>query len=378
MIHLTPEQERFRQGVREFVEREIFPFAHEWDKNQVFPHKVIREMGALGYLGALAPEEYGGLDLDYITYAILVEEVARGCAACAVILSVTNSFGCYILRKYGTDEIKERYLHDIATGKKIVCFAQSEPNAGSDPGSIITSARPEGKGYIINGTKVFLSTGANADLIVCVTTMNPALKHKGITTFLLEKGWKGIHVTKHEDKMGMRASDCVQMVFEDVYVPGDNIIGGEGMGFKISMDALDCGRIGIAAQATGIAQRALETSLEYASRRMQFGQSIGKHQGIAFKIADMATRVECARLLTHHAARMKQEGARVSRYASMAKMFASDTAMECAIETVQILGASGIISGSIAEQLFRDAKVTQIYEGTNEIQRIVISRSLLE
>jgi alkylation response protein AidB-like acyl-CoA dehydrogenase len=246
MLSLTPEQEKFRQEVRDFVEKEMIPHAQDWDREETFPKAVIKEMGRRGYLGALAPKKWGGIELDFVTYSILCEEISRGSAAICVVLSVTNSFGCYALNNHASEGLKKKYLGDIASGGKIVCFAQSEANAGSDPVSIVTSAKKEGDGYIINGTKAFLSTGANADLVFCVTTTDPSLRHKGITTFLIEKESKGLTVAKHEDKMGQRADDCVQMVFEDVYVPKENVVGGEGMGFKIGMDSLDCGRIGIA------------------------------------------------------------------------------------------------------------------------------------
>jgi alkylation response protein AidB-like acyl-CoA dehydrogenase len=309
---------------------------------------------------------------------VLYEEISRGSAAICVVLSVTNSFGCYALSRHGSEGLKEKYLGDIASGRKVVCFAQSEPNAGSDASAISTRARREGDGYVITGTKVFLSTGANAGIVHCVATLDPSLRHKGLTSFLIERDSKGVSVPKHEDKMGQRADDCVQMVFEDVYVPKENVIGSEGIGFKIGMDSLDCGRIGIASLAVGIAQRCLEISVAHASSRVQFGQPIGKHQAIAFKIADMATRVEASRLLVQNAASIKQAGGKVTKYSSMAKLFASDTAMDSAIETVQILSSSGLVAGSVAEHFFRDAKLTQIYEGTSEIQRIVISRALLE
>lgn len=378
MSSLIPEQERFRQDVRAFVEREIIPFAQEWDRKEIFPKPVIKEMGRRGYLGALAPKKWGGIELDFVTYSMLCEEISRGCAGICVVLSVHNSFGCYAIKEFGSERLKELYLRDVASGKKIVCFAQSEPNAGSDAGSIATRARREGDGYIITGTKVFVSTGANADIITCVATTDPSLRHRGITTFLIERESKGVAVTKHEDKMGQRADDCVQMVFDEVYVPKENVIGGEGEGFKIGMGSLDCGRIGISSLAVGIAQRCLEISVDHASKRVQFGQPIGKFQAIAFKIADMAARIEASRLLARNAASIKQAGGKVTKYSSMAKLFAADTAMDCAIEAVQIMGSSGLIEGSVVEQLFRDAKVCQIYEGTNEIQRIVISRALME
>jgi butyryl-CoA dehydrogenase len=379
MTEVTPhDPERFRAEVRQFVEKEIYPHAAEWDAKEQFPWDQVKEMGRRGYLGIFVPEEYGGMGLDYLPYAIASEEAARGCGSCGVIVSVNNSLACFPVKTYGSEEQKRKYLTPMAKGEQLGCFALTEPNAGSDPIMMSTLAKRTGDEYIISGTKRFITTGANSRIAIVFAKTSPELKHKGISAFIVDKERSGVKIDKHEEKLGIRASDTDELVFDDVRVPKENLLGNEGDGFKIAMDTLDCGRIGIGAQAVGIAQRALEESLAHAKTRVQFGQPIGKNQAISTYLADMATQIEAARLMVYKACHVRNSGARSSVESAMAKMFASDVAMQCSITACQIMGSEGVNESRPAARLMRDAKITQIYEGTNEIMRVIVASGLIK
>jgi len=370
--------EGFRSGVRGFVEKEVIPRAAYYDARHEFPREIVNAMSRMGYMGILVPEEYGGWGKDYLAYAVVCEEVSRGCGSSGIIVSVNNSLAIYPVLAYGSEEQKKMFLPRMAKGEKLGCFALTEPNAGSDPAALSTIAQRSGDGYIISGTKRFITTGASAGLIILFAKTNPELKHRGISAFVVDKDKGGVRVEKLEEKLGIRASDTAELVFEDCYVGPESLLGKEGDGFKIAMDTLDCGRIGVGAQALGIAQRALDESLSHAKRRVQFGQPIGKHQAISTYLADMSAQIEAARLLIYKACRVRNAGLRSTVESAMAKMYASDIAMSCTITACQICGSSGINEATPLPRLMRDAKITQIYEGTNEIMRLVISSGLIK
>ena len=375
---LSEEHRLFQRTVREFVEREIAPHAARLDATGEFPHDNLRKMAEMGLMGLLVPPEYGGIGASALEYVLALEEVARGCASTAVILSVHNSLVCYPLWRFGTPEQRERYLRRLARGEMLGAFALTEPEAGSDAASIRTRARREGDSYVLNGTKIFITSGDVADIVLLFATLDPGLGSRGITAFLLEKGTPGLRVGKKEDKLGLRASSTVELVLEDCLVPAANRLGEEGEGFRLALQFLTGGRIGIAAQAVGIARAAWEAALAYARQRQQFGRPIAEFQGIRWMLADMALSIDAARLLTYRAAELRDAGLPHVMESSMAKLFASETAMAVATRAVQIFGGYGYMKDHPVERHLRDAKATEIYEGTSEIHRNIIASHLLK
>jgi len=377
-LELDENQKMIRNMVREFAEKEIAPIASESDQKSEYPTKTLEKMAKLGLLGITIPTQYGGAGLDTISYAIVIEEISRKCASTGVITSVHNSLVAWPIKTYGTEEQKKKYLPILAKGEKIGAFAGTEPNAGSDLGAMQTSAKLEGDKYIINGDKTFITSGPKAGVIILFAVTDKNAGSKGISAFVVENNMKGFKVGSIFDKMGINANLVSELIFEDMEVPKENLLGKEGEGFKIALSTLDGGRIGIAAQAVGIAQAALDESIEYSKQRQQFGRTISKFQAIQWMIADMATRIEAARYLVYNAAYAKDhQSGRFSKEAAMAKLFASETAMDAVIKAVQIHGGYGYTKEYAVERLFRDAKITEIYEGTSEVQRMVIASSLL-
>ena len=377
-LELDENQKMIRNMVREFAEKEIAPIASESDQKSEYPTKTLEKMAKLGLLGITIPTQYGGAGLDTISYTIVIEEISRKCASTGVITSVHNSLVAWPIKIYGTEEQKKKYLPILAKGEKIGAFAGTEPNAGSDLGAMQTSAKLEGDKYIINGDKTFITSGPKAGVIILFAVTDKNAGSKGISAFVVENNMKGFKVGSIFDKMGINANLVSELVFEDMEVPKENLLGKEGEGFKIALSTLDGGRIGIAAQAVGIAQAALDESIEYSKQRQQFGRPISKFQAIQWMIADMATRIEAARYLVYNAAYAKDhQSGRFSKEAAMAKLFASETAMDAVIKAVQIHGGYGYTKEYAVERLFRDAKITEIYEGTSEVQRMVIASSLL-
>lgn len=378
LFPLTDEHKMIRDTARDFAQKEIAPIAAEFDESGEFPHKTIQKMGAMGFMGIEVPEAYGGAGMDALAYVLALEEISKVDAAHGVIMSVNNSLYCHGILKFGTEEQKKKFLPPIATGRSIGAYSLTEPMSGSDAGSMRTRAVRDGDYYILNGRKSWVTSGPVADYVVVFMMTDPAKKQKGISAFIVEANTPGFVRGKKEPKLGIRASATSELVFEDCRVPVENRLGEEGDGFKIAMTVLDVGRIGIAAQALGIAEAAYEASLAYAREREAFGQKIGEFQGISFKLADMKTRIEASRLLIYNAAiakeRAKTTGERFTLQSSTAKLFASETAMFCAHAAVQIHGGIGYSKEYPVERYFRDAKITEIYEGTSEIQRLVISR----
>ena len=376
-VELTQEQQMVQAMAREFAEGEVRPIAAEIDREARFPHETVKRMGALGLMGIMVPERWGGSGGDTVAYVVAVEEIAKACGSHAVIMSVNNSLYCDPLLKYGTDAQRERFLTPVAAGHAHGCFALTESQAGSDARNQATLATRDGDSYVLNGKKQFISTGREASFALVFGQTDRAKAHHGISAFVVEKGAPGFGVSKTEDKLGIRASDTAELVFEDCRVPAANRLGEEGMGFKIALAAIDGGRIGIAAQALGIAAGAYERSLAYARERKSFGVPIGQHQMVQWMLADMATAIEAARLLTLRAAFLKDRGEPFGPEAAMAKLFASETAMRVTTDAVQVHGGYGFIKEYQVERHFRDAKITQIYEGTSQIQKLVIARHLL-
>ena len=376
-LELNEQQKMIRNMVREFAEKEIAPIAAELDEKAEYPTKILEKMAKLGLLGAIIPTEFGGAGLDTISYTTIIEEISRKCASTGVITSVHNSLVSWPIMHFGADEQKKKYLPLLATGEKIGAFAGTEPNAGSDLGAMQTTATLKGDKYLINGDKCFITSGGKAGVIIVFAVTDKSAASKGISAFIVENTMKGFKVGSIYDKMGINANHVAELIFDNMEVPKDNLLGKEGDGFKIALMALDGGRIGIAAQAVGIAQAALDESIEYAKQREQFGRPIAKFQAIQWMIADIATRIEAARFLTFNAAYTKDKGGRFSKEAAMAKLFASETAMDTVIKAVQIHGGYGYTKEYTVERLFRDAKITEIYEGTSEVQRLVIAGSLL-
>jgi acyl-CoA dehydrogenase len=377
-LELTDEQRMVQDLAREFAEQEVKPIAAECDREARFPHATVKRMGELGLLGIMVPESLGGGGADMLAYVLALEEVAVACASHAVVMSVNNSLVCGPLVEFGTPAQHERFLAPIASGRGLACFALTEPQAGSDARNLATLARRDGDDYVLDGRKVFVTSGRESTVALVFAQTDPEAAHRGISAFLVEKGAPGFLVPKVEDKLGLRASDTAEFVFEACRVPAANRLGAEGQGFKIAMHVLDSGRIGIAAQAVGIARAALEASVAYAKERRSFGVPIGQHQMIQWMLADMATAVDAARLLTWRAAVLKDRGKPYGAAASMAKLFASESAMRVATDAVQVHGGYGYITDYPVERHFRDAKITQIYEGTSQIQRLVVARALLE
>ncbi len=377
-FQFTEEQLMIKETARKFAVEELTPRASERDEKEEFPHEEIKKLAELGFMGMMVSEEYGGAGLDTISYVLAMEEISKVDASVGVIMSVNNSLVCWPIETYGTEEQKLRYLPRLARGELLGAFCLSEPEAGSDASNQRTTAVRDGDFYILNGTKNFITNGVYANILIVFAQTDREKGSKGISAFIVEKDFQGVIVAKKEKKLGIRSSDTAQIVFEDCKVPVSNRLGEEGAGFKIAMTTLNGGRIGIAAQALGIAQASLEASVKYAKERKTFGKFLAEHQAIQFKIADMATKIEAARLLTLLAAWKKDRGERYVKEASMAKLFASQVAVECALEAVQIHGGYGYIKDFPVERYLRDSKITEIYEGTSEIQRIIIARELLE
>ena len=374
---LTEEQKMIRAMAREFARKELVPTAAERDRTKEFPWENFKKMGELGFMGMMVPEEYSGANVDTVSYALALIEIAYGCASTAVVMSVHNSIVCEALLKYGSSDLKETYLPRLATCEIIGSFALTEPNAGSDPVRQTCHAVRDGDDWVINGTKRFITTGKNSGISIVTAVTNKDLKHKGITAFLIEKGAPGFIVGKIEDKMGLRASDTTELIFEDCRVPDKNILGEQGLGFVIAMSCLDCGRIGIACQSVGVAQAALDASVIYAKERQQFGRPIAQFQGLRWMLADMSVQIEAARLMALNAASLKDQGESFSMQASQAKLFASEMVNRVTGQAIQIHGGYGYVKEFPVERYYRDARVFTIYEGTSEIQRIVISKWLL-
>ncbi|MEP4531444.1 MAG: acyl-CoA dehydrogenase [Cyclobacteriaceae bacterium] len=377
-FNLTEEQLAVKEAAREFAQKELLPGVIERDNEQRFPTEQIKMMGELGFLGMMVDPKYGGGGMDSVSYVLAMEEISKIDASASVCMSVNNSLVCWGLEKFGTEEQKQKYLTKLATGEKIGAFCLSEPEAGSDATSQRTTAEDKGDHYLLNGTKNWITNGKSASVYLVMAQTDPEKKHKGINCLIVEPDMEGFVVGKKEDKLGIRGSDTHSLMFTDVKVPKENRIGDDGFGFTFAMTTLNGGRIGIASQALGIASGSLEFSLKYAKERKAFGVEIAKHQAIQFKLADMATKVEAARLLCLKAARLKDAKEDFAQASAMAKLYASQVAMENSIEAVQIHGGYGYVKEFHVERLMRDAKITQIYEGTSEIQRIVISRNLLK
>ncbi|MCC8061560.1 MAG: acyl-CoA dehydrogenase family protein [Clostridiales bacterium] len=377
LYQTTQDHEQLRARIRSFAEEEVKPLAFMMDQGNEFPADAIKKLGELGLMGIPYPVEYGGAGLDIISYAIAVEELSRVDGGTGVILSAHVSLGSWPIFAYGTEEQKQKYLVPLAKGEKIGAFGLTEPNAGSDAGGTETTAVDKGDYYLLNGGKIFITNAPKADTYVVFAVTTPDIGTRGISAFIVEKGWEGFEFGDHYDKMGIRSSSTAELIFNDVKVPKENLLGKEGQGFKIAMSTLDGGRIGIAAQALGIAQGAFESALDYAKERIQFGKPIAAQQAISFKLADMATKLRCARFLVYSAAELKEHHEPYACEAAMAKMYASDIALEVTNDAVQIFGGTGFLKGMDVERMYRDAKITTIYEGTNEIQRVVIASSLI-
>ncbi|MCL7747598.1 acyl-CoA dehydrogenase [Halalkalibacter alkaliphilus] len=374
---LTEEQEMIRKMVRDFANKEVAPTAAERDEEERFDRDIFDKMAELGLTGIPWPEEYGGIGSDYMSYVIAVEELSRVCASTGVTLSAHTSLAGWPIYKFGTEEQKQTYLRALAEGTKIGAYGLTEPGSGSDAAAMKTTAILDGEDYVLNGSKIFITNGGVADIYIVFALTDPSLRHKGVTAFIVDADTQGFSVGKKEHKLGIRSSPTTEIIFENCRIPAANRLGKEGEGFKIAMMTLDGGRNGIAAQAVGIAQGALDASIEYAKQRKQFGKAIGAQQGISFKLADMATKIEASRLLTYQAAWKEGEGLSYGLESAMSKLLAGDTAMEVTVEAVQVFGGYGYTKEYPVERFMRDAKITQIYEGTNEIQRLVIAKMLL-
>ncbi|MDO9552592.1 acyl-CoA dehydrogenase [Rhodonellum sp.] len=373
----TEEHLAVRDAAREFAQTELLPGVIERDTHATFPHAQIKEMGALGFMGMMVDPKYNGGGMDTISYVLAMEEISKIDASASVAMSVNNSLVCWGLEKYGNEEQKEKYLKRLAKGEIIGAFCLSEPEAGSDATSQKTTAERNGNHYLLNGTKNWITNGNTASVYIIIAQTDPLKGHKGISAFIVEKDWEGFVVGKKEDKLGIRGSDTHSLMFTDVKIPVENRIGEEGFGFRLAMETLNGGRLGIAAQALGIAAGAYELALAYSKERKTFGKPICQHQAIQFKLADMATEIEAARLLVLKAAWLKDQGKEFSQASAMAKLYASKVAMDVTIEAIQVHGGYGYVKEYHVERLMRDAKITQIYEGTSEIQKIVISRGIL-
>lgn len=375
---LTEEQAEVRTAAREFAQKELLPGVIDRDTNEEFPYEQIRMMGELGLMGMMVDPKYGGSGMDTVSYVLAMEEISKIDASAAVAMSVNNSLVCWGLEKYGSEEQKQKYLVPLAKGEILGAFCLSEPEAGSDATSQKTTAQDMGDHYLLNGTKNWITNGGNASVYLVMAQTHPELKHKGINCLIVEKGMSGFAVGKKEQKLGIRGSDTHSLMFTDLKVPKENRIGEDGFGFRFAMETLNGGRIGIAAQALGIASGAYELALKYSKERKSFGKTISEHQAIQFKLAEMVTQINAARLLCLQAARMKDAEMDYVNAAAQAKLFASQVAMDTTIEAVQVHGGYGYVKEFHVERLMRDAKITQIYEGTSEIQKIVIAREILK
>jgi len=372
-FQLTEQQRMIRDAAHDFAQKELAPHAAQWDRDEHFPAEAVKKLGELGFLGMNVPAQYGGAGFDMICYVLAMEEISAACASTGVVMSVNNSLVCWPLETYGTEEQKLKFLTPLAKGEQLGAYCLSEPNAGTDAANQQTRAVRDGDEWVINGMKNFITNGANADVLIVFAQTDPELKHKGIHAFIVETDREGFAVISKEKKLGIRASDTAQLALDNVRIPADQQLGPDGAGFKVAMSTLDGGRIGIASQALGIARAALDASVEYAKQRVQFGRPIAKFQAIQWKIADMTTRYEAARLLTLSAANLKDRGERYSQESAMAKLFASEASNWIANEAIQIFGGNGYSKEFPVERHFRDARITSIYEGTSEAQRMVIS-----
>ncbi len=376
-FQLTPEQEMIRLMARDFAKRELEPFAGTWDRNEVFPEAAVRKMGGLGLMGMMLPIEYGGAGAGAVSYSLALQEIAAACASTAVTMSVTNLSSDPIL-KFGSEDQKQKFLVPLARGEMLGAFAVTEPEAGSDPGSMTTRAEERRDHYLVNGSKIFITNGSRADVIVLIVRTGSEKSNRVLSALLLTKGTPGFGIGRRDEKMGLRASDTVELLFDDCRIPKENLLAREGFGFRAAMVALDSGRIGIASQSLGIARACLQEAISYAKSRRQFGKSIGSFQAIQWMIADTAAEIEAAHWLTLCAADRKDQGLPFTKEASMAKLVASETANRAAYRAVQIHGGYGYMREYKVERLYRDARVTAIYEGTSEVQRIVIARAVME
>ena len=374
---LTQEQEMIRDSMRAFAQERLAPFAAEWDKHHTFPAQALKELGELGALGMVVPEEWGGAGMDYMSLVLTLEEIAAGDGATSTIVSVQNSLPCGIINKYGTDAQKEEWLKPLARGEKLGCFCLTEPHTGSDAAAITTRAEKDGDHFVLNGVKQFITTGKEGDVAIVFAVTDKAAGKRGISCFLVPTRTPGYVVARLEEKLGQHASDTAQILFENCRIPAANLLGQEGEGYRIALSNLEGGRIGIASQCLGMARAALEAAVRYAQERTSFGKPLVEHQVIAFKLADMATQLDAARLLAHRAAWLKEQGRPFSKEASMAKLYASEAAGRLCDAAVQLHGGYGYTRDYPVERFGRDARVQRIYEGTSEIQRIVIARSIL-
>ena len=373
---LTEEQRLIRETARSYASEHIAPFAAQWDRDATFPAEALRGLAKLGFYGMLVPEQHGGCDIGYVAAALVLEEIGVADAACSTIVSVTNSVGCMPLLQYGTAQQQRDFLAPLARGEKLAAFCLTEPQAGSDASGLKTRAQARGGDYVLNGTKQFITSGKNADIAIVFAVTDPAAGKRGISAFIVPTDTPGYRVASVETKMGQRASDTCQIAFEDCVVPAQNLLGEEGQGYKIALGNLEGGRIGIAAQCVGIARAALEAATLYSREREAFAKPLSEHQAVAFKLADMATQIEAARQLTLHAAALKDAGAPCLSEASMAKLFASEIAERVCSDAIQIHGGYGYLRDFPVERFYRDVRACQIYEGTSEVQKMVISRAL--
>lgn len=373
---LTEEQRMIQDMARGYVQERIAPFAEEWDKNKTFPAEALKGLAELGFYGMLVPEQWGGCEIGYVAAALVLEEIAAGDGACSTIISVTNSVGCMPILNFGTDEQKEKFLKPLASGEKLGAFCLTEPHAGSDASDLKTKAIKDGDSYVINGSKQFITSGKNGDVAIVFAVTDPSAGKKGISAFIVPTDTPGYIVANIEDKMGQNASDTASIVFEDCRVPAENLLGKEGEGYKIALSGLEGGRIGIAAQAVGMARAAYEYALEYSKERTSFGKPINQHQAVQFKLADMATQVEAARQMVLHAAQLRDNNLPCLKEASMAKLFASEIAEKVCSDAIQVLGGYGYLRDYPVERIYRDVRIAQIYEGTSEVQRMVIGRAI--
>lgn len=375
---LTEEQIMIRDAARDFAQNELKPGVIERDTHQIHPTELVKKMGELGFMGMMTAEKYGGAGLDAVSYALVMEELSKVDNSASVIVSAHNSLALWGVEEYGSEEVKEKYLPSMTSGEVIGAFCLSEPEAGSDATSQRTTAEDKGDYYLLNGTKNWITNGKKAGVYVVIAQTYPEKRHRGINAFVVEAGWEGVSTGIKEDKLGIRSSDTSSVMFQDVKVPKGNRLGPDGFGFKYAMKTLDGGRIGIAAQALGIAGGAYELALAYSHERKAFGKPINQHQAVAFKLADMAMKIEAAKMMVYRAAWLKDNGMEYAQAAAMAKLYASEVAMESSVEAVQVHGGYGFVKEYHVERLMRDAKITQIYEGTSEIQRLVISRNVIK
>lgn len=377
---LTEEQTMIQDMARGYVQERIAPFAEEWDKNKTFPAEALKGLAELGFYGMLVPEQWGGCEIGYVAAALVLEEIAAGDGACSTIISVTNSVGCMPILNFGTDEQKEKFLKPLASGEKLGAFCLTEPHAGSDAADLKTKAvlekGPDGDSYVINGSKQFITSGKNGDIAIVFAVTDPGGGKKGISAFIVPTDTPGYIVANIEDKMGQNASDTAQIVFEDCRIPAENLLGKEGEGYKIALSGLEGGRIGIAAQAVGMARAAYEYALQYSKERTSFGKPINQHQAVQFKLADMATQVEAARQMVLHAAELRDNNLPCLKEACMAKLYASEVAEKVCSDAIQVLGGYGYLKDYPVERIYRDVRIAQIYEGTSEVQRMVIGRAI--